>query len=291
MNRRLAGTAMLVFALIGCSDKSTPIGPPPPPSREGPATPQRLTIAHHGNLTSADFTGWTIGAKRTFSADVRYSDGSNKKATAVWSIDNMDVATIDESGEGRGVGSGEATVTAQAEGLTGTVKVRVVPSYEGTWEGDYVVRTCRASGTFDAGSWCGDELFKDGVALPIRVVLKMYDDDWGGERVSIDGEVFLGKLRHRIELIGIDGDVKLRASLSIGAGNQTAWALLDPFPAKAQGDALLGSFSYTIQAPDLAGSVTVDAELRSVTRISASTSISTWTAVLLSDLPRLIRPR
>ena len=127
--------------------------------------------------------------------------------------------------------------------------------------------------------------------MPIRVVLKMYHDDWGGERVSIDGEVFLGKLRHRIELVGIAGDVKLRASLSIGAGNQTAWALLDPFPAKAQGDALLGSFSYTIQAPDLAGLVTMDAELRSVTRISASTSISTWTAVLLSDLPRLIRPR
>ena len=79
------------------------------------------------------------------------------------------------------------------------MKVRVVPSYEGTWEGDYVVRTCRASGTFNAGSWCGDELFKDGVALPIRVVLKMYNDDWGGDRVSVDGEVFLGQLRHRID--------------------------------------------------------------------------------------------
>src|SRR5688572_16966002 len=80
MNRRLAGTSMLVFALIGCSDKSSPIGPPPP---QGAATPQQLTIGHEGNRAGTDFTGWTIGASRTFSATVRYRDGSSKKVTAV----------------------------------------------------------------------------------------------------------------------------------------------------------------------------------------------------------------
>ena len=157
MNRRLVGTAMLVLALIGCSDKSTPIGPRR--RRRGKVLQPRN--GSRSPITGISLVRISLGGRSARSGPSARTSATATGATkerhpAVWSIDNMDVATIDESGEGRGVGSGEATVTAQAEGLTGTVKVRVVPSYEGTWEGDYVVRTCRGSGTFDAGSWCGD---------------------------------------------------------------------------------------------------------------------------------------
>jgi hypothetical protein len=147
-----------------------------------------------------------IAQEQTYTASVRYNTGTESTMTATWQSDNQNVASIDGSGKAVGLDSGEATLIARAEGLTGTLKIRVVPDYVGAWSGEYAVRGCKRSGGFDSG-WCSD-LFKPGTILPIELALTQ-------DRDRLDGTIRLGQLDHTLDansVIRVDGGAAISAS-------------------------------------------------------------------------------
>ncbi|HEX6927566.1 MAG TPA: Ig-like domain-containing protein [Longimicrobiaceae bacterium] len=69
-----------------------------------------------------------IGKTQTLEATTRAADGTILNGrTVVWTSDDESVATVTSAGLIRGVGAGEATITATSEGKTGSATVTVVP--------------------------------------------------------------------------------------------------------------------------------------------------------------------
>jgi Bacterial Ig-like domain (group 2) len=266
------------FALVtmcACGDNPPRVVDPLP-------SPQSVAI----NPASA--TTIKVGQEQAYTAAVRYSDGTDHNDAVTWSSDNSDVATIDGTGKARGVGSGEATLIASAQGLgPGTLKIRVMPDYQGTWEGEYTVKGCRRAEAFDS-EWCDDELFKVGLRLPIALVLTQ-------DRDRLMGAVFLGTLEHAIDAtsaIQVDGGAAVSARGSVEFDEITLTPVLDPFRVRAQGTSLTGTFTYTIDGTNVPGSVIVNGELHGVTRTSALTAAGHGvTFATKRDLPRLLRQR
>jgi hypothetical protein len=270
--------------------------PPPPPLPTAPPTPLTLSIFFANWAESwMEFTGLTIGQQEHVIASLKYSDGSNKTVAAAWSSSHTAVATIDQDGNARAVGSGVVTFTAQAEGVTGTRKMQVVPRYFGAWEGDYLVRSCRASGAFDEAFWCGDSMFSRGVRRPLRAVLDIRDSQGSAPNHSVDGNVFLGTLRHDIDadLIRENGAVDLKARAFIDAGDAMVNAVLDPFAVNASSGTMVGHFTYRLTSPARDGEVVVEAELRSVSPVSgdAFPRFDVMFPVPVGQLPGLIGRR
>ena len=128
MRQVVAIVGLVVLAGCGGGGSSAPPSPVPQSLAVNPAATSLIKIAE----------------EQVYTASVRYTTGSESTVSATWQSDNQNVASVDGSGKAIGLASGEATLIAHAEGLTGTLKIRVVPDYVGTWGGEYVVRACRA---------------------------------------------------------------------------------------------------------------------------------------------------
>jgi hypothetical protein len=120
---RTAYPAVLMLALWGAACGGADSSPPAPTSA---AVPALLTIQPSlGTL-------WT-GESRSLTAFVVYSDGNGNSVDAVWTSSSHTRASVSASGQLLGLASGDVVVTASAVGLTGTLAVRVRPSWSGVW--------------------------------------------------------------------------------------------------------------------------------------------------------------
>jgi hypothetical protein len=248
---RQLGAMVGLVVLGGCGGGG---GSPTPPSK----TPQGITV------NPIATTLIKIAQEQPYTASIRYSDGTEATVTATWQSDNQNVATIDPAGKAVGLNSGEATLIARADGLTGTLKIRVVPDYQGTWDGQYLIRGCRASGSFDPKDWCGADGFKAGQRLPIGFAMLQ-------ERERLSGSIFIGSLEHTLDsssAIRIDGGAALSGAGSYKSEDVTVNTNINPSSVRAHGPTLTGTFTMTFTLTGYSGSASFDADLSSVTRVS-----------------------
>ena len=95
--------------------------------------------------------------------------------TIRWGGDNNGVATVDQTtGRVTGVGNGRVTIWAENEGGRTTRLLRGLPSYAGSWRGNYTVQDCQSIGDFAAGGFCRS--FFRGQSLNTRYELSQADD-------------------------------------------------------------------------------------------------------------------
>jgi Bacterial Ig-like domain (group 2) len=253
--RQIAAIGGLVL-LSGCGGGG---GSPTPPSR----VPQSLTV----NPAATNLI--KIAQEQTYTASTHYSTGADSTVSATWQSDNQNVASIDGTGKATGLDSGEATLIAKAEGLTGTLKIRVVPDYQGTWNGEYVIRACRASGGFDPKDFCSADGFKAGQRLPITFALTQ-------DRDRLSGSVFIGTLEHTLDAssaIRVDGGAALSGAGSATVEDVKVDTTINPVAIRASGPSLTGSFTLTLGVSGVAGSAAFDAHLGAVTRTAATASL------------------
>jgi hypothetical protein len=134
-----------------------------------------------------------LGNSETFTATVTLSNGTTQALTGgAWSSDATPVATVVAgTGAVTAVSSGEVTIIVDAQGVRGTKRMRVLPSYQGIWFGTYTVNTCTQTGDFATADLCGDtfvlgtSLFaainfftQNGAALTAQTVLgSLYSDN------------------------------------------------------------------------------------------------------------------
>jgi hypothetical protein len=129
-NRLLAGLTCLAL-LMACDGKG--------PTDPGPAA--SLSMNAGTDLLK-------INASETFAVTKIPSGGPPVPVSARWSSDDQGVASVDMGGRVTGIASGRATIAAEAEGMRATARVRVVPDYQGRWEGMTLLTDCAADGDF-----------------------------------------------------------------------------------------------------------------------------------------------
>lgn len=274
MKRALVTVALAV--LCGCGGSgggnNTGIGPTP--------TPVSLTI------TPAATTLLKIGDDQVYTATVRWSDGHNSTETATWTSDNASVATIDGTGKAHAVGSGEVTLVAHAQNLQSNLKIRVVPNYQGTWNGDYTVRSCTATGAFTPSDWCGSDGFTIGEINPITIAITQSGD-------ALSGTISLGAITTTLDAsssIRVDGFTTITAQGTYPTSGVTVIVTLNPVNLRADGPNIIGSFTVAFTVAGVPGSASFTADLNTMTRSSALTATATMpTRVGTGDLREVIR--
>jgi hypothetical protein len=95
--------------------------------------------------------------------------------TIRWGGDNPQVATVDQTtGRVTGVGNGRVTIWAENEGGRTTRLLRGLPSFAGTWAGNWVVEGCTANGAFAILRTCDE--FPGGGSRSLGLSLTQADD-------------------------------------------------------------------------------------------------------------------
>jgi hypothetical protein len=115
---RLVATALAGLALLlaGCdNDSSTPTSPSGATLQVTAARPV-LRTGEVAPLTVTSSTGAPV-------------------TTAVWTSTDTSVITVSATGTATAVRAGRVTVTAASGGSSGSLALRVVPDYQGTWKG------------------------------------------------------------------------------------------------------------------------------------------------------------
>lgn len=186
----ISALAALIALLPGCKGSTTP-----------------LTIAFI-NMTSTKAMVY-IGETAFVHASARMSDNTNQSVTnGTWASDNTAIATVDNTGIVTGVGSGTVNITVTSGGKTGTIAIRCLPNYGGTWDGTYTVTACTATGDFDLYGFCG--VVPSGTVLDADLVLTQ-------SGAQVNGQIFLGTLTSTATgPVAMDGQLTLTGKLVEG---------------------------------------------------------------------------
>jgi hypothetical protein len=82
------------------------------------------------------------------------SNGQSQSLTTGWLSDQPAVATVTTSGTVTGVANGRATIYIVSDGRQGQQVIRVVPDYQGAWQGGLRMTSCENSGAWKAADTC-----------------------------------------------------------------------------------------------------------------------------------------
>ena len=122
----LAAAWLLAVACGG--DSGGPTGPTP----RSPGATSSVSVtypAEHGTIY--------IGDQVQFQATASSGGNGTAATNATWASDAPAVATVSSSGLVTAVSAGEATISAEVPaGGRGSVRIRVFPEFQGSWEGD-----------------------------------------------------------------------------------------------------------------------------------------------------------
>ena len=135
--------------------------------------------------------------------------------TIRWGGDAPQVATVDQTtGRVTGVGTGRVTIWAENEGGRTTRLLRGLPSYAGSWRGNYTIQDCQSIGDFAAGGFCGS--FFRGQSLNTRYELSQTDD-------RVTGPFALGDLTGTFNpsTVAENGQLPMTGGLSSGGTSVT----------------------------------------------------------------------
>ena len=135
--------------------------------------------------------------------------------TIHWGGDAPHVATVDQTtGRVTGVGTGRVTIWAENEGGRTTRLLRGLPSYAGSWRGNYTIQDCQSIGDFAAGGFCGS--FFRGQSLNTRYELSQTDD-------RVTGTFALGDLTGTFNpsTVAENGQLPMTGGLSSGGTSVT----------------------------------------------------------------------
>lgn len=170
----LVGTAVWTMACGGSSNS------PLAPSAAGTITALALTANPPG-------VGSTISAEAT----IKLSTGSSYQVYSGFTSDTPSVATVTSAGVITGVSVGDATITVDYQGFKASKKIRVLPSYTGTFYGTYTLDTCRDTGGYTGGNSCASTL----PTVPLGSVLQIaVSNIQSADLTTMSGQFLLGTL-------------------------------------------------------------------------------------------------
>lgn len=234
-------------------------------------------IVNAPSISPAD-TMIYVGQVKTFSA----SGGG----TIRWGGDNSQVATVDQTtGRVTGVGNGRVTIWAENEGGRTTRLLRGLPSFNGSWVGNYRVTGCAQSGTFALANTCRD--FFTGSSWNMGMSFVQTDDRISG------GTVNLGALNGTLTSTTVteQGDIRVTGTIDPLAGNPIRVFLENVALHSPSAGSLQGSHEVLFGSTTQSGTMRVFGAI-SLTRTSGAPLVSQSevpAGPTFADLLRLMR--
>jgi hypothetical protein len=249
-----AFVVLLILGLAGCGGNS-PNGPSPTPG-PGPDAPTSVAIAAGVDLMKLKATG-------TFGLTANYSNGSAGSVQGTWRSDNPSVATVDNTGRVTATGAGETNIVGEFQGLRATQPLRVVPDYQGRWNGDYTVTRCTADGDFQRGNFCAEFPTANLFALTMGLTQN---------RDAVNGPSDFGDLPGPVQgLIRTSGHLMLSANFTVPEDDVVIDVTLTDWEAlTTDNERMTGRFAMVIRASGLQGTVRIDFDLRIFGKTSAT---------------------
>jgi hypothetical protein len=257
----MAATRVLAFVgvlvVAGCGETSGG-GAPTGPST-GAGTPTSLSMTPQTDLIR-------LRGTETFTLTAALSNGSSQTVQGNWGSDQMLVATA-VGGRVTAIGSGQATIFADYQGLRATRLLRVVPSYDGRWTGDFQVTGCSEEGDWRLIEACRD--FLSGERYFISLVLTQ-------ERAAVTGTLDLGDWPGPVEgSIAISGHLQLAGTLILAEddfileGRLFNWDTVS-----ADNEGMSGRFTLIMQVTGIDGWMRLECDLRFVKTSATAATVS-----------------
>jgi hypothetical protein len=152
--RDLPAALVVITVVGGCGSES--------PTQATPLQPGLIIRVGSG------VTDLKTGDRDSLRAFVRESNGVERLASPVWSVENESIVRIDGTSAVVAIAQGTTTIRAMAEALTASIAVTVVVNFEGTWTGFYRVERCVLLSSGGGSSYCR---FAEGGQRYIRLEL------------------------------------------------------------------------------------------------------------------------
>ena len=244
MSKAICICVLLSFLLFIPACKSNQSSAPQTPA----PTAQAITVIASSNMLY-------IGASETFTATAQMSDGTTKAVTGgVWGGDNPNVATVQSSGNVTIVGSGMVSIYVDYQGRRGSIVIRGLPNYQGTWSGSYIITSCTNTG--DWKGWCKE--FPNNRVFPTNLNLTQDED-------RVDGRCFLGTLAGDTSgPVQVDGQLMLTGAIYEGVFTcEVAWNLQSATPGR-----ITGALSQYWRGTGYSGNAYMTANIRDLNRTS-----------------------
>ena len=256
-------TAAALVSLVACGGGS-----------DGPTGPSPSVSAP--TLTTAN-TSIYIGQTVQFAA----TGGGSMR----WGGDNFNVATIDQStGRVTGVGNGRVTIWAENEGGRTTRLLRGLPSFAGSWQGNWIVEGCTANGVFAILDTCAE--FPNGESASLGLSLTQSDD-----RIAAGGMVFGGATGSTTAAtVGEDGQVRMTASLNPLPDNPIRINIENIVLHSPSAGSIQGSLEQVWGSTGFSGTMRIYARVANLTRTSGGPALQAQApnAPTLEDLIQLM---
>jgi hypothetical protein len=121
-------------------------------SSSSSSSPSPVTSGVSVTVTSPVRMGQTTQA----TGNATLSGGQTQPVTTGWLSDAAAVATVSNAGLVTGVSNGRATIYVVSGGQQGQQVIRVVPDYQGQWNGGLGVTSCTETGIFAEIDFCDE---------------------------------------------------------------------------------------------------------------------------------------
>ena len=249
---RKAFVVILLLGPAGCGGNS-PSGPSQTPASGAPTS---VAIAAGVDLMKLKATG-------TFGLTANYSNGNAGSVQGTWRSDNPSVATVDTTGRVTATGTGETNIVGEFQGLRATQPLRVVPDYQGRWNGDFSVTGCTADGDFQRGNFCAEFPTADLFALTMGLTQN---------RDAVNGSSDFGDLPGPVQgSIRMSGHLMLSASFTFPDDDIVVDVTLTDWEAlTTDNERMTGRFAFAVRASRLQGTARIECDLRTFGKTSTT---------------------
>jgi hypothetical protein len=206
-----------------------------------------------------------IGSTTQFEARETLGNGTTRVPASVsWSSDKVQVAAVSNAGVVSAVAAGEATISADVNGTSGSVLVRVLPNFGGAWSGNETVVSCADSGQFSgfcsASGFVGEVFFHESFFTQNMAAVTGVLDAGDGTRATMTGT------------ITVDGDLPL-GSAPVLPADPDINAQVENWRSRADTPSrLTGTYEVLFTIPGVSGSARIGLRLDNVTKTGASAS-------------------
>ncbi len=197
-----------------------------------------------------------VGEAVQATAVATLSGGSAKPVSSGWYSDAPAVATVSATGVVTGIANGLANISATADGVQGTSRIRVVPNYEGQWSGVYKIDRSTPFPSSSYQNMCTD--YTAGLSYSLSMTLAQTGQ-------SVTGQVNAGGVQSPavVSLIDATGATSLVTSSTNSVYQYDfTWRLSVPAPGQIAGTV---SLSRTGSA-GLIGGCAIEGTILTLTR-------------------------
>ena len=243
-----AAVGVCVVSVAACGGGSS--------SPTGPAPATVVTVSFPGGPLF-------IGSTTQFEARETLSDGTTRPAaSASWSSDKPQVASVSNQGVVNGVTAGEAIISADVNGARGSLTIRVFPNFGGSWTGTETAVTCVDSGALtgfcSVGGLVGEEFLHSSSFTQNQASVTALLETNEGQRATMTGS------------ITVDGELRLESAPALPPDPEfnlqvENWRSRADTPSR-----MTGTYDVVVTVSGLTGSVRVGVRLNTVVKSTTS---------------------